>query len=120
MHKCWATNVMAHVQLLQAAEPIMRQNADGGVYILTSSIAVSLTHSQYSMTRPCSEADKLSGKLHRRKLDGVQCHQGCWAAPDEVSSRDPRSKIASKFRLARTAVDGMGAEVQQRAHRGNK
>ncbi|KAF4162054.1 hypothetical protein CNMCM6936_002624 [Aspergillus lentulus] len=32
-------NVMSHVQLMQAAKPIFDKNPDGGVYIMTSSIA---------------------------------------------------------------------------------
>ncbi|KAM0091078.1 hypothetical protein ACP6JD_005522 [Aspergillus fumigatus] len=30
---------MSHLQLMQAAKPILEKNADGGVYIMTSSIA---------------------------------------------------------------------------------
>ncbi|GFF39806.1 granaticin polyketide synthase putative ketoacyl reductase 2 [Aspergillus lentulus] len=37
--KCWKVNVMSHVQLMQAAKPIFDKNPDGGVYIMTSSIA---------------------------------------------------------------------------------
>ncbi|GIJ81675.1 hypothetical protein Asppvi_000174 [Aspergillus pseudoviridinutans] len=36
---CWKVNVMSHLQLMQAAKPIFEKNADGGVYIMTSSIA---------------------------------------------------------------------------------
>jgi NAD(P)-dependent dehydrogenase (short-subunit alcohol dehydrogenase family) len=36
----WRVNVMSHLQLMQAAKPIFEKNADGGVYIMTSSIAV--------------------------------------------------------------------------------
>ncbi|KAB8230078.1 hypothetical protein BDV23DRAFT_156342 [Aspergillus alliaceus] len=38
-NKCWAANVMSHLQLMQTAKPILSKNADGGVYIATSSIA---------------------------------------------------------------------------------
>lgn len=38
--KCWAVNTLAHLQLMQAAGPIFNANPEGGVYILTSSIAV--------------------------------------------------------------------------------
>lgn len=38
-NKCWQTNVMSHLQLMQEAVPIMKANPDGGVYLLTSSIA---------------------------------------------------------------------------------
>ncbi|KAE8160688.1 hypothetical protein BDV40DRAFT_289896 [Aspergillus tamarii] len=38
-NKCWAANVMSHLQLMQTAQPIMSKNPDGGVYIATSSIA---------------------------------------------------------------------------------
>ncbi|KAK7416720.1 hypothetical protein QQX98_005046 [Neonectria punicea] len=37
--KCWATNTMAHLQLMQAAGPIFNANPEGGVYLITSSIA---------------------------------------------------------------------------------
>lgn len=39
-NKCWATNVMHHLQLMQEAAPIFNANPDGGVYIITSSVAV--------------------------------------------------------------------------------
>lgn len=38
-NKCWACNVMAHLQLLQVAGPIFEKNPEGGVYIITSSVA---------------------------------------------------------------------------------
>ncbi|KAK5073973.1 hypothetical protein LTR64_006886 [Lithohypha guttulata] len=38
-NKCWASNVMAHLQLMQAAGPIFDANDEGGVYIITSSVA---------------------------------------------------------------------------------
>ncbi|KAI9929415.1 hypothetical protein ASPWEDRAFT_134832 [Aspergillus wentii DTO 134E9] len=37
--KCWMANVMSHVQLMQTASPYMKQNPDGGVYLMTLSIA---------------------------------------------------------------------------------
>lgn len=39
-NKCWACNVMAHLQLVQAAGPIFSKNEEGGSYIITSSVAV--------------------------------------------------------------------------------
>ena len=36
------TNVMHHVQLMRAAAPTFNANPDGGVYLLTSSVAVML------------------------------------------------------------------------------
>lgn len=39
-NKCWACNVMSHLQLVQAAGSTMSANADGGAYIITSSVAV--------------------------------------------------------------------------------
>lgn len=53
-NKCWATNVMAHLQLLQKAGPIFKENPEGGVYLITSSVAV------------CS---KLSKKKNRTSID---------------------------------------------------
>lgn len=41
-NKCWACNVMSHLQLVQAAASTMTANEDGGAYIITSSVAVSL------------------------------------------------------------------------------
>lgn len=38
-NKCWACNVMAHLQLMQVAGPIFNKNEEGGAYILTSSAA---------------------------------------------------------------------------------
>ncbi|KAH8703716.1 NADP(+)-dependent dehydrogenase [Talaromyces proteolyticus] len=35
---CWNANVLSHLQLMQAAKPILEQNPEGGAYILTSSI----------------------------------------------------------------------------------
>jgi len=37
--KCWLTNVMHHVQLMRAAAPTFNANPDGGVYLITSSVA---------------------------------------------------------------------------------
>lgn len=42
-NKCWACNVMCHLQLMQAAGPIFNSNTDGGVYLISSSIAVSIS-----------------------------------------------------------------------------
>lgn len=39
--QCWAVNVMSHLQLMQEAAPIFNANPEGGVYLITSSIAVS-------------------------------------------------------------------------------
>ncbi|QKX61759.1 uncharacterized protein TRUGW13939_08915 [Talaromyces rugulosus] len=53
-NRCWQANVMSHLQLMQAAKPILEQNADGGVYLLTSSIAGTLTGGSsmgYSVTK---------------------------------------------------------------------
>jgi hypothetical protein len=38
--QCWSTNVMHHVQLMRAAAPIFKANPDGGVYLMTLSVAV--------------------------------------------------------------------------------
>ncbi|WYZ42150.1 hypothetical protein EsH8_V_001045 [Colletotrichum jinshuiense] len=38
-NKCWATNTLCHLQLMQAAGPIFNANAEGGVYLISSSIA---------------------------------------------------------------------------------
>lgn len=38
-NKCWACNVMSHLQLLQIAQPIFDKNDEGGAYIITSSVA---------------------------------------------------------------------------------
>ncbi|TFA98353.1 hypothetical protein CCMA1212_009838 [Trichoderma ghanense] len=38
-NRCWAGNVMSHLQLMQEAAPIFNANPDGGVYLITSSIA---------------------------------------------------------------------------------
>jgi hypothetical protein len=40
---------MSHLQLMQAAKPIFEKNADGGVYIMTSSIAVSSPSRTYKL-----------------------------------------------------------------------
>ncbi len=40
LSQCWATNVMCHLQLMQAAGPVFEKNADGGVYLISSSVAV--------------------------------------------------------------------------------
>lgn len=38
--KCWAVNVKGPLALLRAAMPSFNANADGGAFIITSSIAV--------------------------------------------------------------------------------
>ncbi|KAL7905150.1 hypothetical protein GGI35DRAFT_472012 [Trichoderma velutinum] len=38
-NKCWAVNVMSHLQLVQEAAPIFNANPEGGVYLITSSVA---------------------------------------------------------------------------------
>ncbi|KAE8150883.1 hypothetical protein BDV25DRAFT_104374 [Aspergillus avenaceus] len=53
-NKCWNANVMSHLQLMQTAKPILSKNPDGGVYIMTSSIAASATGGSsmaYSVTK---------------------------------------------------------------------
>lgn len=37
--KCWSTNVMSHLVLMQEAAPIFNKNQDGGAFIISSSIA---------------------------------------------------------------------------------
>jgi len=52
--KCWHTNVTAHVQLMRAAAPILKANPDGGVYLMTLSIAGIVTGGSslpYSVTK---------------------------------------------------------------------
>lgn len=46
-NKCWACNVMSHLQLLQAAGPVFNANEEGGSYIITSSVAVCADTCQY-------------------------------------------------------------------------
>lgn len=43
--KCWAVNVKGQMALLRAALPTFNQNAEGGSFIMTSSIAVCLSTS---------------------------------------------------------------------------
>ncbi|KEF53314.1 alcohol dehydrogenase [Exophiala aquamarina CBS 119918] len=38
-NKCWSTNVMSHLVLLQEAAPIFNANPDGGVFLISSSVA---------------------------------------------------------------------------------
>ncbi|EXJ59119.1 alcohol dehydrogenase [Cladophialophora yegresii CBS 114405] len=38
-NKCWSTNVMSHLVLMQQAVPIFNANPDGGAFIISSSIA---------------------------------------------------------------------------------
>ncbi|KAH6608277.1 hypothetical protein Trco_004590 [Trichoderma cornu-damae] len=38
-NKCWMVNVMSHLQLIQEAAPIFNANPEGGVYLITSSVA---------------------------------------------------------------------------------
>ncbi|KAM0263728.1 hypothetical protein ACHAQJ_001042 [Trichoderma viride] len=37
--KCWGVNVMSNLQLMQEAAPIFNANPEGGVYLITSSVA---------------------------------------------------------------------------------
>jgi NAD(P)-dependent dehydrogenase (short-subunit alcohol dehydrogenase family) len=43
-NKCWSTNVMSHLVLLQQAAPIFNQNPNGGTLIISSSVAVGVVH----------------------------------------------------------------------------
>ncbi|KPM38665.1 hypothetical protein AK830_g7898 [Neonectria ditissima] len=54
-NKCWAVNTMAHLQLMQAAGPIFNSNPEGGVYLITSSIA-GCTQSGSSMAYSVTKA----------------------------------------------------------------
>ncbi|KAI3546807.1 hypothetical protein CSPX01_04049 [Colletotrichum filicis] len=54
-NKCYATNALCHLQLMQAAGPIFNANSEGGVYLITSSIAGS-TQSGSSMAYAVSKA----------------------------------------------------------------
>ncbi|KEF61558.1 3-oxoacyl-[acyl-carrier protein] reductase [Exophiala aquamarina CBS 119918] len=38
-NKCWAVNVMSQLFLMQQVTPVFKDNTDGGVFIITSSIA---------------------------------------------------------------------------------
>jgi len=38
-NKCWATNVMSHLELVRQVKPIFDKNPNGGVYLITSSVA---------------------------------------------------------------------------------
>ncbi|KAF7173102.1 hypothetical protein CNMCM5623_005348 [Aspergillus felis] len=59
----WRVNVMSHLQLMQAAKPIFEKNADGGVYIMTSSIA-GITTDGSSMGYSVSKAAALHLMKH--------------------------------------------------------
>ncbi|KAK5051373.1 hypothetical protein LTR84_003025 [Exophiala bonariae] len=53
-NKCWSTNVMSHLVLLQEAAPIFNANPDGGVFLISSSIAGIVTGGSsmaYSVTK---------------------------------------------------------------------
>ncbi|KAL7931795.1 NAD(P)-binding protein [Trichoderma chlorosporum] len=53
-NKCWAVNVMSHLQLVQEAAPIFNENPEGGVYLITSSVAGTYTGGSsmaYSVTK---------------------------------------------------------------------
>ncbi|PTB63654.1 NAD(P)-binding protein [Trichoderma citrinoviride] len=54
-NKCWAVNVMSHLHLMQEAAPIFNANPDGGVYLITSSIA-GATQSGSSMAYSVAKA----------------------------------------------------------------
>lgn len=41
--KCWAVNVKGQMAVLRAALPTFNKNKDGGSFIITSSVAVSLS-----------------------------------------------------------------------------
>lgn len=52
--KCWAVNVKAQLHLLRAAMPIFAANQDGGVFLITSSAAGTVTKGSsmaYSVTK---------------------------------------------------------------------
>jgi NAD(P)-dependent dehydrogenase (short-subunit alcohol dehydrogenase family) len=53
-NKCWATNVMSLLQLMQEVAPIFNSNPDGGVYLISSSVAGTTTGGSsmaYSVTK---------------------------------------------------------------------
>jgi NAD(P)-dependent dehydrogenase (short-subunit alcohol dehydrogenase family) len=53
-NKCWATNVMSHLQIMQEVAPIFNSNPDGGVYLISSSVAGVTTSGSsmaYSVTK---------------------------------------------------------------------
>lgn len=53
-NQCWAINVMSHLQLMQQAAPIFKANSEGGVYLITSSVAGTSTMGSsvaYSVTK---------------------------------------------------------------------
>ncbi|MDI1487296.1 MAG: hypothetical protein OHK93_006565 [Ramalina farinacea] len=52
--KCWATNVKAQLHLMQKAMPVFNQNPEGGVFLITSSVAgigASGSSMAYSVTK---------------------------------------------------------------------
>jgi NAD(P)-dependent dehydrogenase (short-subunit alcohol dehydrogenase family) len=58
-NKCWSTNVMSHLVLVQEAAPIFNKNPDGGVFIISSSVAVSIPGSVRDAKTDPPKGDKM-------------------------------------------------------------
>jgi len=74
---------MSHLHLVQAAAPIFKQNVDGGVYLMTSSIAVS--RSALSRTS-FGEGSKftMKGNFEHGQQHGIRCDESRWTSGNET------------------------------------
>jgi hypothetical protein len=90
--------------LLRAALPVFNKNPDGGVFILTSSVAVS-RRLHFGLWKILT---RKPGSHIERELDGVFGDQGGWVALDEVPCADSRAQSSCQCGVAGTVDDGMG------------
>ena len=90
---------MHHVQLMRAAAPILKANPDGGVYLMTLSVAVLLPLKWW-------ESCLLQlGYNAWWEQYAILSHQSCWCPFDEMPCIYARAKDQSKCNPSRSTFD---------------
>lgn len=79
----WAVNVKSNLHLLQEAAPTFNKNCDGGVVLMTSSVAVRTTTAPFQHSDPRAPPGALADCFNLEpdtigKFHGLLRHQGCW------------------------------------------
>lgn len=81
--------------LLKAVMPKLNTNPEGGAFIITSSIAVSL-----SRRRSLTELSILAGRLTGRVVHGILSNESCTVAFNEMRCRKSRVESADERSFA--------------------
>ena len=95
---------MHHVQLMRAAAPILKANPEGGVYLMTLSVAVWMAWPSTQVRKTMAHSWP-AGYNHRREQYAVLSHKGCWGASNEMPRIHTRAEDQSKRNPPRPPLD---------------